>query len=246
MAPIRLLTILLVVIALHAAVCSAAAQPKVIVIGAGTALRHLLFCTNHLTMKTCGGAYRTFDVSFAGNFSRTFVAFSFTCILCSMQILVWLWFRLAGMSGVSAARTLADSGAAVTVLEGRTRIGGRTWSDRTLGFANDMGASWVRIKHDRAAFFFVTFFISWSSSRLIFCRTHASQIHGPIPFVSGSWTASGPPVAAPTSYASLQAAAATAGWTYKDNPTFDPSVTPKPWNPITQLAYKAGVPLIRT
>ena len=48
------------------------------------------------------------------------------------------------MAGVSAARTLADSGAAVTVLEGRARIGGRVWSDRTLGFANDMGASWVR------------------------------------------------------------------------------------------------------
>lgn len=48
------------------------------------------------------------------------------------------------MAGIRAARKLADSGANLTILEGRNRIGGRLWTDRTLGYANDLGASWVR------------------------------------------------------------------------------------------------------
>ena len=47
------------------------------------------------------------------------------------------------MAGIRAARLLTDAGASVTMLEGRNRIGGRLWSDRTLGYANDLGASWV-------------------------------------------------------------------------------------------------------
>ncbi len=49
----------------------------------------------------------------------------------------------AGFSGLKAARDLSDAGATVTVLEGRDRIGGRVWSDRSLGVACDMGASWI-------------------------------------------------------------------------------------------------------
>ncbi|HSH04562.1 MAG TPA: FAD-dependent oxidoreductase [Anaerolineae bacterium] len=49
-----------------------------------------------------------------------------------------------GMAGLSAARRLHDAGYAVTVLEGRDRLGGRIhtsrmWSDVPL----DLGASWV-------------------------------------------------------------------------------------------------------
>lgn len=40
----------------------------------------------------------------------------------------------AGMSGVTAARMLADAGADVIVLEARDRIGGRMHTDRTAGF----------------------------------------------------------------------------------------------------------------
>ena len=49
----------------------------------------------------------------------------------------------AGMSGVTAARMLADDGATVLVLEARDRVGGRMNTDRSAGFAVDLGASWV-------------------------------------------------------------------------------------------------------
>ena len=49
----------------------------------------------------------------------------------------------AGMSGVTAARLLADAGLRVLVLEARDRIGGRMKSDRSAGFAVDLGASWI-------------------------------------------------------------------------------------------------------
>lgn len=49
----------------------------------------------------------------------------------------------AGVAGLSAARTLHAAGLRVTVLEARDRIGGRVWTDRTLGVPLDMGASWL-------------------------------------------------------------------------------------------------------
>ena len=49
----------------------------------------------------------------------------------------------AGMSGLSAAHRLSNQGREVTVLEGRDRIGGRVWTDRSLGVALDLGASWI-------------------------------------------------------------------------------------------------------
>ncbi|NKF31884.1 FAD-dependent oxidoreductase, partial [Pseudomonas sp. BGM005] len=49
----------------------------------------------------------------------------------------------AGMSGVTAARMLADAGERVVVLEARERIGGRMSTDRTAGFPVDLGASWI-------------------------------------------------------------------------------------------------------
>jgi monoamine oxidase len=50
----------------------------------------------------------------------------------------------AGVAGLAAARDLALSGADVTVLEARDRIGGRIWtSDAWAGVPVDLGASWI-------------------------------------------------------------------------------------------------------
>jgi monoamine oxidase len=49
----------------------------------------------------------------------------------------------AGMSGMGAARDLVDAGRHVEVFEARDRIGGRTWTDHSLGIPMDMGASWI-------------------------------------------------------------------------------------------------------
>lgn len=50
----------------------------------------------------------------------------------------------SGMAGLSAARILHDTGMQVTVLEARSRLGGRTWTDDSrLGVPCDLGASWI-------------------------------------------------------------------------------------------------------
>lgn len=49
----------------------------------------------------------------------------------------------AGISGIAAARTLVENGWSVIVLEARNRIGGRMWTDTSLGVPLDLGASWI-------------------------------------------------------------------------------------------------------
>lgn len=50
----------------------------------------------------------------------------------------------AGIAGLAAARLLTDRGRRVIVLEGRNRIGGRVWSERSWPNAPiDLGASWI-------------------------------------------------------------------------------------------------------
>lgn len=49
----------------------------------------------------------------------------------------------AGIAGISAAHILDASGREVEIIEARNRIGGRINTDRSLGFAADLGASWL-------------------------------------------------------------------------------------------------------
>lgn len=49
----------------------------------------------------------------------------------------------AGFGGLTAARELTQRGRSVVVLEGRDRLGGRTWTDHRLGQDIEMGGTWV-------------------------------------------------------------------------------------------------------
>ena len=49
----------------------------------------------------------------------------------------------AGMAGLAAARSLADAGWPVRLIEARDRIGGRVYTNRDWGVPLEMGASWI-------------------------------------------------------------------------------------------------------
>src|SRR5690625_7307518 len=49
----------------------------------------------------------------------------------------------AGFAGVTAARNLSQKGYRTIVLEGRDRMGGRTWYDHRLGENLEMGGTFI-------------------------------------------------------------------------------------------------------
>jgi monoamine oxidase len=54
-----------------------------------------------------------------------------------------------GLSGLTAARVLVDRGKSVVVLEGRDRVGGRTWHAPVGAHSFDMGAQFIGPTQDR-------------------------------------------------------------------------------------------------
>ncbi len=54
----------------------------------------------------------------------------------------------AGIAGLAAAQQLKADGFEAIVLEARDRVGGRIWTDRSLGVPIDMGASWIHGPED--------------------------------------------------------------------------------------------------
>ncbi|GAB3385833.1 FAD-dependent oxidoreductase [Humibacter soli] len=101
----------------------------------------------------------------------------------------------AGMSGVTAARMLADSGQHVVVLEARDRVGGRMWTDRSAGFPVDLGASWIHGIDGSAV---------WDLARALEVPT--------IEFTVGSFQAGGRPIANFDDDGARMDAAATDQW----------------------------------
>ena len=55
----------------------------------------------------------------------------------------------AGLAGLLTARALVRSGLDVTVLEARSRVGGRTWSKRFHGATFDVGGQWIGTAQSR-------------------------------------------------------------------------------------------------
>jgi polyamine oxidase len=52
----------------------------------------------------------------------------------------------AGVAGLAAARELTAQGLHVTVIEARERVGGRVWTDRSIGTPVDLGAASIEIQ----------------------------------------------------------------------------------------------------
>ena len=55
----------------------------------------------------------------------------------------------AGVSGLAAAQNLKSKGAKVTILESKNRIGGRLYTDYTLGAPFEVGAGWIHGPSDK-------------------------------------------------------------------------------------------------
>lgn len=84
----------------------------------------------------------------------------------------------AGVSGLSAARLLADAGRSVVVLEARDRIGGRLHTERLDGRITDLGGSWIH----------------GITESPVFAATQALGME-PVEFTVGSYQAGGRPIA---------------------------------------------------
>ncbi len=64
-------------------------------------------------------------------------------ILATLEPAASIFIVGAGAAGLGAARALTDAGFAVTIVEGRDRIGGRVHTDTSRGVPLELGAGWI-------------------------------------------------------------------------------------------------------
>lgn len=79
----------------------------------------------------------------------------------------------AGFAGLTAARELRRAGRSVLVLEGRDRIGGRTWFAERMGLELELGGTWVHWTQPHV----------WAEMR----RYGLGVVRSPVPHVAYWW-----------------------------------------------------------